>query len=150
VIPELRTAIVTIGKTITGLSNRFYWLEAPRDTEYPYAVLSTYGNPQSRDTATKFEEVYINISYYDKSAAGVETIAASGRSKFDDSESSFLLIENKVDRIERLNSRDGKIDKVFMISDQYKIELTKGNSEIYLFTADDNFFVTSADEYILV
>lgn len=124
-IPELRTALVTVGKTITGLSNRFYWLEAPRDVGYPYAVLSTYGNPQSRDTATKFEEVYINISYYDDSAAGVETIAAAGRNKFDDSESSFSLTAYKLDRIERLNSRDGKIDKVFMVSDPYKIELTK-------------------------
>lgn len=124
-IPELRTALVTVGKTITGLSQRFYWLEAPGDTGYPYAVLSTYGNPQSRDTATKFEDVYININYYDKSAAGVETIAAAGRSKFDDSESSFSLSAYKLDRIEKINSRDGKLDKVFMVSDQYKIELTK-------------------------
>lgn len=124
-IPELRTALVTVGKTITGLSSRFYWLEAPVDTDYPYAVVSTYGNPQSRDTASKFEEVYININYYDKSASGVETIAAAGRSKFDDSESLFSLTVFKFDRIERLNSRDGKLDKVFMISDQYKIELTK-------------------------
>lgn len=124
-IPELRQAIVTIGKTITGLSQRFYWLEAPGDTEYPYSVLSTYGNPQSRDTATKFEEVYINISYYAKSADGVETIATAGRDKFDDKESSFSLTGYKLDRIEKINSRDGKLDKVFTISDQYKIELTK-------------------------
>ena len=126
-IAELRKSIYDIGKTITGLGQRFYFTEAPSEVEYPYAVFSQVSNPASRDTATKFEDVYININYYDKTAAGVETIAEAGKVKFDDSEFSFnaLLNQYHLDRIERQLTRDQKNDDVFMITHQYKLELTK-------------------------
>lgn len=126
-IPELRIAIFNIGKSITELSQRFYSKEAPRDVDNPYAVFSQVTNPASRDTKTKFEDVYININYYDSTEAGVEAAAEAGKAKFDDSEVLFNaeLSEYHLDRIERQFSRDGKFEDLFMISHQYKLELTK-------------------------
>lgn len=125
-IPELRTAIAKVGKTITGLSQKFYFMEAPRQSN-KYAVFSQVSNPASRDTASKFEEVYININYYAESAAEVETLAEAGKDKFDDSEALLNpeLTDYYLDRIERQFTRDQKNDDVFMISHQYKLELTK-------------------------
>lgn len=133
-IPELRKAIYDIGKTITGLSSRFYFVEAPRDVQYPYAVFSQVANTNSRDTASQFEDVFISINYYDKSAAGVEAIAKVGKEKFDDSEALFVpgMIEYHLDRIERVLTRDQKLDDVYMIITQYKLELTKNSAEIPL------------------
>jgi hypothetical protein len=125
-IPELRTALAKVGKTITGLSQKFYFMEAPRQSN-KYAVFSQVANPASRDTATKFEDVYLNINYYAESAAEVETLAEAGKDKFDDSEDLIRaeLTDYYLDRIERQFTRDQKNDDVFMISHQYKLELTK-------------------------
>lgn len=125
-IPELRSAIAKVGKTITGLSQKFYFMEAPRQLN-KYAVFSQVANPASRDTATKFEDVYVNINYYAESAAEVETLAEAGKDKFDDSEVLIRaeLTDYYLDRIERQFTRDQKNDDVFMISHQYKLELTK-------------------------
>jgi exopolyphosphatase/pppGpp-phosphohydrolase len=133
-IPELRKAIYDIGKTITGLSGRFYFLEAPRNVDYPYAVFSQVANTNSRDTASNFEEVFININFYAESAASAETIANAGKAKFDDSENLFVpeLVEYHLDRIERQLTRVQKLDDVFMVSLQYKLELTKNSAEIAL------------------
>ena len=133
-IPELRKAIYDIGKTITGLSSRFYFVEAPRNVGYPYAVFSQVANTNSRDTASDFEDVFININYYAESAAGAEAIAKAGKDKFDDSEALFVpeMIEYHLDRIERQLTRDQKLDDVYMITTQYKLELTKNSAEIPL------------------
>lgn len=131
-IPELRKAIFNIGKTIPGLSGRFYFTEAPRNVEYPYAVFSQVANTNSRDTASQFEDIFININFYDESAAGAESISDAGKVVFDDSESAFSaeLTDNFLDRIERQLTRDQKLDDVFMVSLQYKLELTVHGSEV--------------------
>ena len=132
-IPELRKALYEAGKTVNGLSGNFFHLEAPRKLK-KYAVYSQVTNPFSRDSASKFEDVYININYYAESADDVEALSEAGKLVFDDSEAllNTQLNDYYLDRIERQFTRDQKNDDVFMISHQYKLELTsgKGNFEM--------------------
>ena len=122
---ELRKAIYNLGKNITGLNGGFWYIEAPQKTPFPYAVFSFVSNPFSRDTASKFEDYYLQINIYDKSASNIETIKYNFTNTFDDSESNFSLNSWLFERIERQFAIGRKIDKTFMISLQYKIELTK-------------------------
>lgn len=124
-ITEVRTNIYSLGSAITGLSGRFYYLEAPQGVAKPYAVFSQVTNTQDRDTASKFEEIYFQINHYGENAAALETIAKASRAAFEDSESSWSLTEYHLDRIEFQLSREAKFEDVFQITHQYKIELTK-------------------------
>lgn len=124
-ITEIRNKIYSLGSVITGLSGKFYYLEAPQSTKRPYAVFSLVTNTQERDTASKFEEIYFQINHYGENAAALETIAKASRAKFEDSESGWSLSEYHLDRIEFQLSRDAKFGDVFQITHQYKIELTK-------------------------
>lgn len=124
-ITELRNKIYSLGSAITGLSGRFYYLEAPQGTVKPYAVFSQVTNTQERDTASKFEEVYFQINHYGENAAALETIAKNSRTAFEDSEASWSLTEYHLDRIEFQLSREAKNGDVFQITHQYKLELTK-------------------------
>ena len=124
-ITEVRNKIYSLGSAVTGLSGRFYYLEAPQGTPKPYAVFSQVANPQTRDTASKFEDIYFQINHYGVSASALETIAKASRAAFEDSESGWSLSEYHLDRIEFQLSRDGKLDEVFQITHQYKLELTK-------------------------
>lgn len=124
-IAQLRSAIVSIGSGITGLTGGFWYLEASESTKLPYAVLSFVTNTTDRDTANIFEEVYFQINLYDKSGSNIEIIKESILDAFDDSESKFTLVNYKLDRIDRQVIRAMKADRVFQISIQYKISLTK-------------------------
>ena len=124
-ITEVRNNIYTLGAAITGLSGRFYAVEAPQNADYEYAVFSYVSNNQTRDSASKFEEIYFQINHYGKTLATLETIAKASRAKFEDSESSWSLSEYHLDRIEFQLSRESKLGDVFQITHQYKLELTK-------------------------
>ena len=124
-IAEVRNKIYTLGSAITGLSSRFYYLEAPQNTPKPYAVFSLIANPASRDTVTKFEEIYFQINLYGDSLSALETIENLTKQKFDDCESTFTLSGYHCDRIERELTRNAKYDRVFQLTIQYKLELTK-------------------------
>jgi len=122
---ELRTAIENKGRLIEGLSERFYYMEAPETVEYPYSVFSFVTNLPSRDSATKFEDFYLQINLYDTNGIRIELMKERFFSAFDDSERDYALPSYNFDRIERQFAKPLKADKVFQISFQYKIELTK-------------------------
>jgi hypothetical protein len=124
-ITEVRNKIYSLGSAITGLSGRFYYLEAPQGVAKPYAVFSLIANPTSRDTASRFEEIYFQINLYGDSLSTLETIENLTKQKFDDSESDISLTAYHCDRIERELTRNAKYDTVFQITIQYKLELTK-------------------------
>lgn len=124
-ITEVRNKIYSLGSAITGLSGRFYYLEAPQNPTKPYAVFSQVANPQTTDTASKFEDIYLQINHYGENAAALETIAKNSRATFEDSESGWSLTEYHLDRIEFQFSRDAKNGNVYQITHQYKLELTK-------------------------
>lgn len=122
---ELRTAIESKGSLIEGLSERFFYLEAPQKVSFPYSVFSFVTNLPTRDSASKFEDYYLQINLYDKNGIRIELIKERFINEFDDSEASFSLPSYHFDRIERQFAKPLKVDKVFQISFQYKIELTK-------------------------
>lgn len=122
---ELRIALYNRGSLVEGLNGGFWYIEAPQDVSYPYAVLSFVNNPFSRDSENKFEEYYIQINIYSKSGTEIETIKENVVSLFDDSESNYLLDSYYFERIERQFANARKLDDVYQISIQYKIELTK-------------------------
>lgn len=124
-IAEVRNRIYSLGSEITGLGGRFYFIEAPQNTSKPYAVFSLITNPTFRDSATRFEEIYFQINLYGDSLAALETIENLTKLKFDDAESVFTLTNYHCDRIERELTRNAKYDKVFQLTIQYKLELTK-------------------------
>lgn len=124
---EVRKKIYQLGSTIDGLSGKFYFVEAPQQVSRPYSVFSYFGNPASSDSASKFEELYLQINHYGPDLAALELIEKKSRSIFEDSESSFGdLIEYHLDRIDRIGTpRKTKLDGVWQITEQYKLELTK-------------------------
>lgn len=122
---ELRAAIHGKGVSIAGLVGGFWYLEAPASTPYPYCVFSFVTNTISRDSVSKFEDFYLQINIYHNSGTGIEDIAKKIYDALDDSESSFSLASYIFDRIERQFSRPMIIDDVYLITTQYKIELTK-------------------------
>lgn len=124
-ITEVRTKIFTLGSSVTGLTGGFYYLEAPQKTAKPYAVFSSVANPVSRDTASKFEEIYWQVNLYGEDLTALELIAKKFREEFEDSESSWSLTAYHLDRIEFESSREAKYEKIFQITQQYKLELTK-------------------------
>jgi len=124
-ITEVRKKIYSLGSAITGLSGRFYYLEAPQGCPKPYAVFSLITNPVTRDTCSTFEDIYFQINLYGESLTALETIENLTKQKFDDSESSFSLTAYHCNRIERELTRNAKYDTVFQITIQYKLELTK-------------------------
>jgi hypothetical protein len=126
-ISEVRNRIYSLGSEITGLSNRFFYLEAPRDVANPYAVFSPFGNPTNTDTASRFEEIYFQINLYDEKLNSLETIEKLTKQKFDNAESDFSsLTEYHCDRIERLGvPRQTKLGTVFQITVEYRLDLTK-------------------------
>ena len=120
-LTELRTAIA--GKTITGLTGGLWYLEASGKS-FPYAVFSFISNPSSRDSVNNFEDYYLQINLYDTDGSRIETTRKTITDVFDDSEASFSLANYHFERIERQFSRALKVDKVYQIVIQYKIELT--------------------------
>lgn len=124
-ITEVRTKIFTLGSAVAGLTGGFYYLEAPQTTAKPYGVFSLVANPVSRDTASKFEEIYWQANLYGNDLSALETISKSFREAFEDSEASWSLTSYHLDRIEFEFSREAKYDKIFQITQQYKLELTK-------------------------
>lgn len=124
-IAEVRNRIYSLGSAITGLGGRFYYIEAPQGVTKPYAVFSLITNPTSRDTTTRFEEIYFQINLYGDSLTALETIENLTKQKFDDCESAFTLTTYHCDRIERELTRNAKYERVFQLTIQYKLELTK-------------------------
>lgn len=122
---ELRTAIQTKGNAIAGLSGQMWYLEAPPKTGYPYSVFSFVTNTESRDSINKFEKYYLQINIYDTDGERIETIKERIKNLFDDSEKSFSLPSYNVDSVDFAFARAMKVDKVYQITVQYKIDLTK-------------------------
>lgn len=89
---QLRTAINTKGQSVSSLTGGFYYLEAKQKCGYPYAVFSFVNNSFSRDSATKFEEFYLQINLYDTDGERIEYIKENLFNEFDDSEASSILL----------------------------------------------------------
>lgn len=123
-ITELREQIATKGNSILELSGGFWYLEAPQKVSYPYSVFSFIDAVSSRDSASKFEQFYLQINIYDEDGENIEIIKEEIINEFDDSESDFTLSEYFFDRIERQFVKPISTN-VFQIAIQYKIDLTK-------------------------
>ena len=121
---ELREALYTKGAAVTALTGGFWYLEADKAV-YPYAVMSFVTNTNDRDSAVKFETYYLQINIYDTNGKNIETVKEAITTSFDDCESSMTLASWYVIDFSRQFAHAMKVDKVFQISIQYKIELQK-------------------------
>lgn len=124
-ISDLRKAIAKRLEKTPALLGGFWYVEAPQKSAYPYAVFSFVTATDERDTASRFETVYLQINVYHKDGAKVETAADLVMSKFDDAESAFNMASYHLERIDRQFRRAMKAEEVFIITIQYKIELTR-------------------------
>lgn len=124
---ELRSKIYALGVTIVGISGRFYHVEDPQQCGKPYSVYSFYAGNATRDSATKFEQQFMQINHYGENLTALEAIEKDSKNKFEDSEADFAgMTEYHLDRIERLGTpRRTKIGLIWQITEQYKLDLTK-------------------------
>jgi len=80
-ITEIRNKITTVGETVTG---NFYYQVAPVNQAYPYCVYSFFGNElKTADTTSEFEDIYFQISCYQRTDGLVETLAGQIEAAFE-------------------------------------------------------------------
>ena len=92
-ITNLRTAIYTIGQTITSASGGFYYSDAPQEASTPYIEWYLLDDVYSRQDTSITEDVFtIQFSLFDRrltssgnkiSSVTLETVAEQLISKFD-------------------------------------------------------------------
>jgi hypothetical protein len=129
----LRSAIETLGLTVTGLSeNNFFFDKAPEGTVYPHVIYSEIANTVSWDSVNVYEDNYFQ---FDIRTAGketelddAETLEAAITSKFDFTTSLSVTGYNVI-----LCFRQGTRKKtrfpdsdVWQIILEYRVELSKG------------------------
>ncbi len=124
-IPETRAAIYNVGKNITGLTGGFFYLIAPSLTVSPYAVFSQISNPFTQDTVNDFEDVYFQINIYSLSAAEAGTLFEAAKKLFDNAEAQLTTVNYSAIRIQRQLTRESVLDKTFMNTIQYRLQLQK-------------------------
>ena len=78
-ITEIRNKITTVGETVT--SNFFYQI-APKDQSHPYCVYSFFGNELKFDTKDEYQDIYFQISCYQRTDGLAETLASSIETAF--------------------------------------------------------------------
>lgn len=71
---DIRTAITTVGKTVTSA---FYYKKASNDTVYPFVVYSFFGNPTSRTTKDEMFHLDLQLSVYAATDTAAETLLDS-------------------------------------------------------------------------
>jgi len=100
---EVRSEIYRLGLTVTGLdANNFFYARAQQSiTVDSYCVYSIIANTMSRDTGSKFEDIYFQFNIYATNLSDAETIEQNLISVFDDSESNWTLINFSVLNIVR-------------------------------------------------
>lgn len=126
IFQELRLAIYAKGSVITGLTGGFWFVGADQNTKDNYSVFSFVTNTNTRDTATLFEKVYLQINVYSQDRETLETLVENMKAAFDDTESSWSLASYNFIRIERNFVRGPvDLDYIFQTTIQYEIDLQK-------------------------
>lgn len=123
---ELRTAIAKVGMLLSDITGGFWYIEAPAEVSEPYAVFSFLPSSYSRDTASKFEEHYLQINLYDVDGSNAEDLVKQIIAIFEDSEGAIIMPNYVCIAIDRQLMRNAKLDDVFQITIQYKIQLSEG------------------------
>ena len=79
-ITEIRNKITAVGETVTS---NFYYQNAPKDQAYPYCVYAFFGNEiRSDDTQSEFEDIYFQVSSYQRTDGLTEALADSIETAF--------------------------------------------------------------------
>ena len=80
-ITEIRNKITAVGETVTS---NFFYQNAPKEQAYPYCVYAFFGNElKVADTKTEFEDIYFQVSSYQRTDGLVEALADSIESAFE-------------------------------------------------------------------
>ena len=125
-IDELRPAVYTKCNSVTGLSGGLWWVEASQAATDNYSVFSIVTNTNTRDTATKFEKVFLQINIYSLNPSTLESLTKGMLAKLDDTESSWSLTSYHFIRIERNFVRGPyKPNELYQTVIQYEIDLQK-------------------------
>lgn len=83
-ITKVRTALNTLLKTATGISaSNLYFNDAPPRAVQPYCIFSFTANAVDRDTATEFNDIFIQIDLFGKTLKTVETLEAALKTVLD-------------------------------------------------------------------
>lgn len=128
-IYALRKEIYRLLKTVSGLdsSNVFYG-RAPQKQMTKYCVFMEYATPNSWDSGTKYEVVYVQFSVYGSKLRDVEAISESIQSVFDFKSESFSITgydSVSCTRQSNQRARKSESDKWWNEITQYKIEIQK-------------------------
>jgi hypothetical protein len=126
----LRTAIYTLGKTVTGLSSsNFYHVQAKQGDSLPYCVFQGIDADFDYDSGTQQENSRVQFSFFGTTLSTLETIANNFKTKFDFGETSLTVSGYSVLRIDRtLDLPPRKENKVWQIILEYEFQLTKSRS----------------------
>jgi hypothetical protein len=128
-ITELREALVTKLKTVC---DRVYFGTAPASVVYPYIIIANTRDDRSQDSASKFLDVSVDISIYEKSENGkfaptiCETMTENMRQQLEDNTSGFVLDSYYVISIDYQYTKVlPYADNVFQYVSVYKFSLQK-------------------------
>lgn len=128
-ITNLRIGIYNKLKTL--FSNRFYFLEAPGDSLYPYAVYSQLPDSYDLDSENEFIKAYIQINIYGKVLTEIEALEEQLISLLNQKPNDLQVSGYFVIDIDLIFSRTTKLDVtpegVYLITHQYQIHLQKGD-----------------------
>lgn len=123
---QLRKAIYDVGKTVSGISSRFYSYEAPDGTTMPYCVFSDVTGLTSFDSVNLFYEEHVQVSAYATTIATLETIENSLFAKFHDQKGSFSMTDYHCNQVVNEFRRKAALpNDVFQLIHQYKFLIQK-------------------------
>lgn len=78
-ITEIRNKITTLGETVTA---NFFYQIAPKGEAFPYCVYSFFGNELKFDTKDEYQDIYFQISCYQRTDGLAESLATSIETAF--------------------------------------------------------------------
>lgn len=124
-IETLRTKIYSQLNSIAAIANKVFYAEAVTGTTLPYAVFFDVVNNKTRDTGTIFEETYLQVSIFTKTASEVNSIGNSILGKIVDKETTLTTTDWIVNYADLQFSRTIKTEYGFQGDYQFRLFLTK-------------------------
>ena len=126
-ISQLRTALYTTGKTVTGLNATNYYFEmAKQGNDYPYCVFYEIASPRDFDSGSKFEICVVQFSIYGKTLSSLETLSNNFKSVFDFGKDNLSVSGyDVITCIQQNEIGPSKFEKTWQIALEYRVELQK-------------------------
>ncbi len=136
-LDQLKSAVIglVLGTTNdfnTAIAGEFYYVENPLDydkVKYPYGVYQFVSGSVDRDTATKFDEIIMQVTIYDDNSSSSNVTALGNKfdALFDECEASLTLTNYIVLGVDQISEpREMKtLNGNWQWSKDYKIQLQR-------------------------